>query len=152
MASETKTSTVRGLMRCRSCGSTSPAPLASPAYLRSSSQSGLRATSDLRVAVLSASGWMRGAALATAGLPTTATAASTARFDAHLEGRRREQLRHVGVQHLVGGRDLGEAEVDEPGAAVRRQHHVGQPQVTVRDAADAHLFHALPDAVAAPRR
>ena len=74
-----KTSTVRGLMRCRSCGSTSPAPLASPAYLRSSSHSGLRAVRDLRVAVLSASGWMRGAALATAALPITAIAASTAR-------------------------------------------------------------------------
>ena len=79
MASETNTSSVRHLMRCRSCGSTSPAPLASPAYLRRSSQSGLRATSDLRVAVLSASGWMRGAALATAALPMTAIAASTAR-------------------------------------------------------------------------
>ena len=50
-----------------------------PAYLRSSSQRGLRATSDLRVAVLSASGWMRGAALATAGLPTTTSAGPPAR-------------------------------------------------------------------------
>ena len=139
-------STVRGLMRCRSWGSTSPASLASAAYLRRSSQSGLRATSDLRVAVLSASGWMRGAALATAGLPRTATAASTARVAPDLEGGRREQLRHVGVEHLVGGGDLGEAEVDEPGAAVGRQHHVGEPQVAVRDAALPHHRDALPDA------
>ena len=80
MASEAKMRTVRGLMRCRFWGSMSPAPLASAAYPRNSSHSGLRAVRDLRVAVLSASGWIRGAARATAGLPITARAASTARL------------------------------------------------------------------------
>ena len=88
---------------------------------------------------------MRGAALATAASPITAMAASTARFDAHLEGGRGEQLGDVGVEHLVGGGDLGEAEVDEPGPPVGGEQHVGEAQVAVGDAMRAQLRDALPD-------
>ena len=146
MASETKMSTVRGLMRCRSWGSTSAgaaglggvlAQVVAERLARHQRLARRRAERER----LDARGGARHGRLADDG---------DGRVDrpghADLEGGRREQLRHVGVEHLVGGGDLGEAEVDHPGPAVRRQHHVGQAQVAVGDAVRAHRLDALPDA------
>jgi len=56
-----------------------------------------------------------------------------------------QQLGGVLVQHVVAGRQLGEAEVDQPGTAVGVEEHVGQAQVPVGDPLTPQLGDLLPD-------
>ena len=60
--------------------------------------------------------------------------------------RRGEELGRVLVEHGVGGRELAEAEVDDPWRAVGIDEHVGAAQVAVRDAFLAQDRHLFPDA------
>ena len=60
------------------------------------------------------------------------------------DGQRRQQLGEVEVLLPLGGGQLGEAEVGQPGPPVAPDHHVGRPQGPVGDPGAVQPVHLGP--------
>ncbi len=63
------------------------------------------------------------------------------------QGERGEELGEIGIEHVVGRRDLAEAEVDDPRVARGVEAEVGEPEVAVGDAVGAQDDELRPHAV-----